>query len=150
MSEAKAGEAISQLDLAGEARPVERVLRRLAELPREGALKLQGVVDPQALIAELRERGVCAEAEPVSGGSARLELRPAGARPVLDLRDLEAPEPMQRVLEAAARLGPGEALLARTPCYPRMLFPQLERRGLVWQAVEECDGSGLVHVRRPH
>ena len=148
MSEAEAGEAISLLDLAGEAHPLERVVRRLAELPREGVLKLQGVADPRALIAELRERGVCAEA--VSGGAAHLELRPAGARPVLDLRDLEAPEPMQRVLEAAARLDPGEALLARTPCYPRMLFPQLERRGLVWQAVEECDGSGLVHVRRPN
>lgn len=56
---------------------------------------------------------------------------------------------MQRILEAVAELAPGERLLARTPCYPRMLFPQLERRGLHWTAVEEPDGSGLVCVRRP-
>jgi len=71
------------------------------------------------------------------------------AGPILELRELEAPEPMQRILEAAAKLAPGAALLARTPCYPRLLFPQLEGRRLAWAAVEEPDGSGLVYVRRP-
>jgi len=68
---------------------------------------------------------------------------------VLDLRDLEAPEPLQRILEACAALAPGASLAARTPRYPEMLLPQLERRGLAWRVVEEPDGSGLVRVRRP-
>ncbi len=39
--------------------------------------------------------------------------------------------------------------LARTPRLPRMLLPQLERRALAWEAIEEPDGSGLVWVQRP-
>jgi hypothetical protein len=30
-----------------------------------------------------------------------------------------------------------------------MLLPQLERRALAWEAIEEPDGSGLVWVQRP-
>jgi uncharacterized protein (DUF2249 family) len=146
MAVSAAGGAIRLLDLTGEPEPLSRALDALAALPREGVVKLSGARDPAALLAALRERGVCAEVEP---GSGRLELRPAGAAAILDLRDLEAPEPMQHVLEAAARLAPGGALLARTPCFPRPLLQQLERRGLRWQAIEEGDGSGLVHVGRP-
>ena len=72
-----------------------------------------------------------------------------GARKVLDLRDLEAPEPLQRILEAAGRLVPGTSLLARVPRYPRMLLPQLERRGLDFEVFEETDGTALVYVRKP-
>ena len=86
-------------------------------------------------------------AAPADGSELLERFADAGA--TLDLRDLEAPEPMQRILEAAARLAPGGALLARTPCFPRMLFPQLERRRLAWAAVEEPDETGLVYVRRP-
>jgi uncharacterized protein (DUF2249 family) len=73
----------------------------------------------------------------------------ASAGPILDLRELEAPEPMQRILEAAAKLAPGGALLARTPCYPRPLLAQLAGRSLGFAAAEEPDGTGLVYVRRP-
>lgn len=68
---------------------------------------------------------------------------------VLDLRDLEAPGPLERILEASARLAPGASLLARTPRYPRLLFPHLEQRALEWKAREQRDGSALVWIRRP-
>jgi Uncharacterized conserved protein (DUF2249) len=149
------GDAIAQLDLSGHASELARVLECVAALPREGLLKLSGARDEAALRAALESHGVSATCEPAARrgaepqAAARLELRPAGAAPILDLRALEAPEPLQRILEAVARLAPGQALLARTPRPPHMLFPQLEHRGLAWQAVEEPDGSGLVHIRRP-
>ncbi len=68
---------------------------------------------------------------------------------MLDVRDLPAPEPMERILAACARLAPGDALAARTPRFPQLLLSLLERRGLTWAALEEPDGSGVVYVERP-
>jgi uncharacterized protein (DUF2249 family) len=66
----------------------------------------------------------------------------------MDLCELEAPLPMERILEAVAELRPGEALIARTPCFPRPLLAQLDRRKLDWEAAEAADASGLVWVGR--
>jgi len=83
------------------------------------------------------------------GGEAEGEGEPPRAPAIDDLRDLEAPEPMERILAATARLAPGEAYSAHVPRYPRLLLPRLEERGLLYEVVEEPDGTALVHVRRP-
>lgn len=84
-------------------------------------------------------------------GASELVTRVARVSPqgVHDLRDLPAPEPMERILEECARLAAGGAIAARTPRFPRLLLPLLDRRGLLWAALEEADGSGLVYVERP-
>ncbi len=71
-----------------------------------------------------------------------------GGPELIDLRDLEAPLPMEQILEAAGGLQPGEALFARTPCFPRPLLAQLDRRKLDWEAAEAADGSGIVWIER--
>ena len=83
------------------------------------------------------------------GGEAEGEVEPVRAPAIDDLRDLEAPEPMERILAATAGLAPGEAYAARVPRYPRLLLPRLEERGLLYEVVEEPDGTALVQVRRP-
>ena len=75
--------------------------------------------------------------------------QPVSAPAIEDLRDLEAPEPLERILAATAKLAPGEAYSARVPRYPRLLLPRLEERGLLYEVVEEPDATALVHVRRP-
>ena len=67
---------------------------------------------------------------------------------IVDLRELEAPQPMERILLACAQLGAGEFYLARLPRVPVMLFPHLESRGLSWWVHEEADKSALVLIRR--
>jgi hypothetical protein len=67
---------------------------------------------------------------------------------IVDLRNLEAPEPMEKVLLACSELGAGEFYLARVPCVPKLLFPHLESRGLRWWVHEEADQSALLLVRR--
>ena len=67
---------------------------------------------------------------------------------IVDLRGLEAPEPMVRILEAGVQLGPEDNYIAHLPHVPHPLFPQLEARGLDWQAFEQKDGSALVVIRR--
>ena len=83
------------------------------------------------------------------GGEAEGEGAPLHAPAIDDLRDLEAPEPMERVLAATARLAPGGTYAARVPRHPRLLLPRLEERGLLYEVIEEPDGTALVRVRRP-
>lgn len=66
-----------------------------------------------------------------------------------DLCNLEAPEPMVRILSAGAQLGPEDIYLARLPHTPFPLFPLLESRGLDWETHEEEDGRVLILIRRP-
>jgi len=133
----------------GPAEVLDAVVERLETLPPGGALKLEVGFEPAALVASLTERGLAAEACECSRGVWSLEVRPSESPEIVDLRDLEAPEPLERMLEAAARLAPGDSLLARLPRFPRMLLPQLAKRGLPWEIYEERDRSALVHVRKP-
>ena len=133
----------------GPAEVIDGVALRLENLPSGGALKVEVGFEPAALVVSLTERGLDAKACKCSRGVWSLEVRPSGSREIIDLRDLEAPEPFERMLEAAARLAPGDALLARLPRFPRLLPPQLTKRGLPWEIYEERDRTSLVHVRRP-
>lgn len=68
----------------------------------------------------------------------------------LDLRHLEAPEPMLRALDAADRLAPGEAVVIVAPRLPRPLLMELAHLG--YDAEPEApraDGSVRVLIRRP-
>lgn len=67
---------------------------------------------------------------------------------VIDLCNLEAPEPMETILLAGAGLGSGDTYLARLPHVPYPLFPHLETRGLAWQLHEDKDGSVLLLIRK--
>lgn len=62
----------------------------------------------------------------------------------LDVRHLPAPEPMQRALQAADALQPGQRVVILTPVVPQPLFPLLEARGLRWQTEICADGSARV------
>ena len=66
-----------------------------------------------------------------------------------DLRNLEAPQPMEKILSAGAQLGPEDIYLARLPHIPYPLFPLLESRGLSWQIHEEEEGCVLILIRKP-
>ncbi len=148
------GGAIVDLDLAALGDDAAGVFRALLEgvssLSPDGVLKATVACDPAALGPALEARGLEARSEATDRGGTRLEVRSARASPeILDLRDLEAPEPLNCILAAAAELAAGGALIARTPCYPHPLLVLLARRGLAFEASEEPDGTGLVHVRRP-
>jgi hypothetical protein len=67
---------------------------------------------------------------------------------IIDLRGLEAPEPMEQILLACTNMRPDAAYLARLPHVPNPLFPLLETRGLKWQIHEDEDGSALLLIRR--
>ena len=67
---------------------------------------------------------------------------------IIDLCNLEAPEPMVKILSAGAQLGSEDIYLARLPHVPFPLFPLLKKRELDWQIHEEEDGRVLILIRR--
>lgn len=66
----------------------------------------------------------------------------------VDARGLEPPQPLVKILEAAAALPPGATLRARTDRRPMHLLPQLEERGFSADSQEQPDGSFVTHIRR--
>ncbi len=69
---------------------------------------------------------------------------------VIDLRGLEAPEPMEKILMACSKLGTQDHFLARLPHLPTPLFPHLEARGMAWQVHEQTDGSVIISIEKRH
>jgi len=129
--------------------PLAEILEALRRLPDDGVLKLITPFRPAPLLSLLaagEHRSRTRELEP--GCWDTEVLGPRAADPE-DLRELEAPEPLERILLATAGLEPGASYCARTPRHPRMLLPRLEERGLAFEVYDEPDGSALVHVRKP-
>ena len=67
---------------------------------------------------------------------------------VLDVRGLEPPQPMLRVLEALDRLDAGAAREVRLDRRPVLLYPQLEDRGFEHDTSEPAPGLVRILVRR--
>jgi uncharacterized protein (DUF2249 family) len=63
--------------------------------------------------------------------------------PLLDLRDLPAPEPLVRALLAIEALAPGGALRVLTPIYPQPLLDVLRSRR-VGYSTHPCDDGGFA------
>jgi hypothetical protein len=133
------------------------VLRAAEELGDLSVLELEVDFNPEAPIHPhglhglhdaLQSHGLVMQVFENERRAFCLVIRRTGSPAVMDLSDLEAPLPMEAILEAAAALRAGESLFARTPCFPRPLLSLLDRRGLDWQVVEEPDGGGLVWVGR--
>ena len=64
----------------------------------------------------------------------------------LDLRDLAAPEPMQRILDCLRTLRRGERLVALTPLYPAPLLPILDQWGFAYRVRDADAGSACIAI----
>jgi uncharacterized protein (DUF2249 family) len=74
---------------------------------------------------------------------------PAAAPAVLDVRGLEPPLPMVRVLEQLDRLPPGGVLRVLHQRRPMFLYPQLDDRGFTHETCELEPGLVQIVIRRP-
>lgn len=66
---------------------------------------------------------------------------------VLDVRDLEPPEPMARTLEALATMPKGHTLIQLNVRVPQFLIAELERRGFTWEVREQSKDLVRVFIR---
>ena len=129
--------------------PLGEILARLRQLPPDGVMKLIAPFRHVPLLNLLAARDYRVKAREFDSNCWGVEVLGPSAPVIEDLRDLEPPQPLERVLTAAAELAPGEACAARVPRHPRLLLPRLEERGLRYQVYDEPDGTALIHVRRP-
>ena len=132
--------------LAGGTDPLQAILAELEGLDDDGILVLRTPFRPAPLLALLGSKGyrVVVDGE----RDCELYVSAPGAGELLDYRELEAPEPLERVLVAVETLDVGGSLVARVPRVPQLLLDRLAERDVVATALATRD-AGLVHVRRP-
>jgi uncharacterized protein (DUF2249 family) len=68
---------------------------------------------------------------------------------VIDGRELQPPEPMERTLEALSTLADEDELLLLLYCQPQPLFSILRRNGYVWSENLRADGTREIRIRKP-
>ena len=146
--------------------PFARIMTAVKALAPAQALVLRAPFEPVPLYAALGKRGfahwterrapddwsVWFYREPgVSGEAARNDRATASVdndQLVLELRGLEPPEPMMRVLERLDTLEPGQRLTVLNDRRPIFLYPQLEARGFVHDTEELEPGLVRIVIRR--
>lgn len=73
-----------------------------------------------------------------------------GDRPTrtIDVRGLEPPQPMVRILEALEAMAPGDRLEVLHERRPMLLYPQLDERGFAHETDEPAPGLVRIVIRR--
>ena len=147
--------------------PFARIMATVKALGPEQALALRAPFEPVPLLAALGKRGfaywidhsapddwtVWFYREPGAPGEAA-QAAPAiesadGDTLVVDVRGLEPPEPMVRVLERLDALRPGQRLVVLHERRPMLLYPQLDERGFAHETEELEPGLVRIVVRCP-
>ena len=147
--------------------PFSVIMTAVAALAPGQPLRLLATFKPLPLFQVLGARGFDAAAREIGGGDWEVEFSPSGAPPTnaaqpggdaaahdsvwpdpvqrMDNRDLDAPEPMVRILAATEAMAPGEVLSALLCREPIFLFPELAKRGHSWRGNFQPDGT-TYHV----
>jgi len=146
--------------------PFGRIMAAVRALADDEVLVLRAPFEPVPLYDVLRKRGLAHWTErrapddwlvsfyrgpgpaPASRPPVPEPTTGAGRRSVLDVRGLEPPQPMVRVLEEIERLGPGEELEVHHERRPMFLYPQLDDRGCVHETDEPEPGLVRIRIRR--
>lgn len=150
-------------DIRGGRPPLARIIAAATALADDQALVLRAPFEPIPLYEVLGKRGFAHWTErraaddwsigfyrdtAARGEPATTPAPPTADRAVLDVRGLEPPQPMQRVLEEIERLGPGAELEVRHDRRPLFLYPQLDGRGFVHETDEPEPGLVRIRIRR--
>ena len=67
---------------------------------------------------------------------------------VIDGRELQPPEPLERTLEALEMLGEDDDILLLLYCQPHPLFNILRNNNYVWTDSLQSDGTREIRIRR--
>lgn len=143
--------------------PFPAIMEAVGSLAPGEGLRLLATFRPDPLFGVMARRGFSGMANELGGGDWEVLFSPkdseaAGLRvsigaeeaaawpdPLwqLDLTEVEAPVPMEKVLSRVDLMEPGEVLFAVFAREPVFLMPELEKRGHQW--VGNYDDSGSVY-----
>lgn len=144
-------------DLARGREPFSRIMTAVEQLQPGQTLRLVAPFEPAPLYGVLAKRGFRHTVHAQPDGSFEVLFvgetptlpapNPANPSLELDVRGLEPPEPMVRILEALAVLPRNACLVAHTERPPLHLQATLPERGFVGESHLQADGSCLTTIR---
>jgi uncharacterized protein (DUF2249 family) len=156
--------------------PFSMIMSAMRRIPPGGALAVRAIFEPVPLYAAMRKQGLAhwteraadddwtvwfyadplPAAAPVAApdtAAAASQASPAASADaagdvvVLDVRELEQPEPMLRTLAALDRLPRGATLVQINRRVPHFLLPMLEQRGFEFEIREQSDEVVRLFIR---
>ena len=151
-------------DIRAGREPFNRIMAAVKALGADEAFVLRAPFEPAPLIAALRKRGFAYWSEEAAPddwtvwfyrepGETNPAPRANASAPsdtgVVDVRGLEPPEPMVRVLESLDALRPGGRLVVLHERRPMLLYPLLDERGFTHETEEPEPGLVRIVIRRP-
>lgn len=128
--------------------PLGAITAMLARLSPDGMAVVVAPFRPEPLLALLSEEGYRVQTEELGHRQFQVTILGSRAPALVDLSDLEAPLPLERVLVAAASLDPGATAHLRVPQVPRLLLPRLAERDVRHDLYEQLDGRALLSIWR--
>lgn len=151
-------------DLRAGREPFRRILDAARALPPEGVLRVRAIFEPAPLYAVFAKQGFSHATERIAEDDWRVWFhreaspRDAGRAPsaaiaadedvvIIDVRDLEPPEPMVRTLEALAALPRGKTLVQLNVRVPQFLLPKLEERGFTFEIRQQSPDLVRLFIR---
>lgn len=152
-------------DIARGVEPFARIMAAVKTLAEGEALVLRAPFEPVPLYDVLAQRGFSHWTDRHDDrdwsvwfyrgmATCGADVRQAGiaagrpGRVVIDVRGLEPPQPMVRVLDSLEAIGAGGELLVVHDRQPLFLYPQLDARGFSHEAREIRPGLVEILIRR--
>lgn len=131
--------------------PFARIMTTVKALAADEAMLLRAPFEPVPLYRVLGGLGFAHWTERHASDDYEVWFyRNATAAPArLDVRGLEPPQPMVRVLEALDALPPGGSLEVVHDRRPVFLYPQLDDRAFIHETDEPEPGVVRIRIRRP-
>ncbi len=159
-------------DLRAGREPFKTIMEAARALPAGHVMRLRAIFEPAPLYAVLARQGFGHYTERLADDDWRIwffrdasaagKPAPGAQAPgadassedgdviVLDVRELEPPEPMQRTLEALATLPRGKTLVQLNVRVPKFLLPKLEERGFSYEIREQSEDLVRIFIRHEH
>ncbi len=154
-------------DLCRGREPFSKIMMTVGRLKANESLRLLAPFEPTPLFAVLAQQGFSHVSKALDSGDFEvLFTRPtdsekacheAGTKVsnaskakvlVLDVRGLEPPQPMVKILEAVETLPASAELHAHTDRRPMHLYAQLEERGFTARSEAQSDGTFITYIQR--
>jgi uncharacterized protein (DUF2249 family) len=151
-------------DLRQGREPFSRIMAARKSLPPGAVLRLRATLEPVPLYGVMERQGLThwteqlgpedwriwfhPPARQTSRGSCGTTMPRSAPEPVvLDVRDLEPPEPMVRTLQALEDLPRDGTLIQLNVRVPQFLLPQLDERGFSYEVHEEAPERVRLVIR---
>ena len=126
--------------------PFSRIMAARAKVPDGGALMVRAIFEPAPLYRVMERHGFAHHTEVLAPDDWRIWFHPPLV--VLDVREMEPPEPMSHTLAALETLPHNGTLLQVNVRVPQLLLPQFAERGFSYEIREPSPGIVHLLVRR--